>query len=105
MRRSLFSLILAATFTTALLAQTPAKPAAGPSGAAAQARTPAADPARLQLADAVIEKAIADKQIPGAVLLVGRGDQVLYQKAYGMRSLLPQVEPMTLDTVDRKSVV
>ena len=51
------------------------------------------------MADAAIAKAIADKQIPGAVLLVGRGDQVLYQKAYGMRSLVPQVEPMTLDTV------
>ena len=55
--------------------------------------------ARLAMADAAIAKAIADKQIPGAVLLVGRGDQVLYQKAYGMRSLVPQVEPMTLDTV------
>ena len=51
------------------------------------------------MADAVIEKAIADKQMPGAVLLVGRGSEILYQKAYGMRALVPQAEPMTLDTV------
>jgi CubicO group peptidase (beta-lactamase class C family) len=63
------------------------------------ARSVAADASRLKMADAAIEKAIADKQIPGAVLLVGRGDQILYQKAYGMRALVPQPEPMTLDTV------
>ena len=91
-------MILAVMSTTAMLAQSPAGPASGARTAAA-ARPPAADSARFRLADAVIEKAISDKQIPGAVLLVGRGDQVLYQKAYGMRSLLPQAEAMTLDTV------
>ena len=98
MRRHLLSLILAAVSTTAVLAQSPAGPAPA-QRPAPLARPPAADLSRLKLADAVIEKAISDKQIPGAVLLVGRGDQVLYQKAYGMRSLVPQAEAMTLDTV------
>ena len=102
MHRNGLSLILAAAFTTALLAQAPPGPA-GPAGnapaGAGSVRAAAVDAARLRLADAAIEKAIADKQIPGAVLLVGRADQVLYQKAYGMRALVPQAEPMTLDTV------
>ena len=89
MQRHALALIFAVTSTAALLAQAPAGPAAAPP----------ADAARLKLADAAIERAIADKQIPGAVLLVGRGDRVLYQQAYGMRSLVPQAEPMTVDTV------
>jgi CubicO group peptidase (beta-lactamase class C family) len=50
-------------------------------------------------ADAAIEAAIADRRIPGAVLLVGRGDRVLYRKAYGRRALVPAEETMTVDTV------
>lgn len=49
--------------------------------------------------DSQIEQAIADKLIPGAVLLVGHEDRVLYQKAYGSRALIPSAEPMTLDTI------
>ena len=36
---------------------------------------------------------------PGAVLLVGRGGDVLYHKAFGCRSLEPEVTPMRPDTV------
>ncbi len=64
--------------------------------AAAAAQTPFnAGPAL----DAQIEQAIQDKLIPGAVLLIGREDRVLYSKAYGSRALVPAVEPMTLDTI------
>jgi uncharacterized protein YbbC (DUF1343 family)/CubicO group peptidase (beta-lactamase class C family) len=49
--------------------------------------------------DAVIQQAIRDDRIPGAVVLVGHGGQVVYRKAYGNRALLPAKEPMTLDTV------
>jgi len=73
--------------------------ATGRPAAAGVAATAAADSARLAAVDGVIAKAIADKQIPGAVLLVGRGSEVLYQKAYGNRALVPAVEPMTLDTI------
>ena len=50
-------------------------------------------------ADALIETAIDRGQIPGAVLLVGQAERVLYRKAYGSRSVLPRREPMTVDTV------
>lgn len=50
-------------------------------------------------ADAAIEHAIADHQMPGAVLLVGKGDAIVYEKAYGNRSLKPSVVPMTTDTI------
>ena len=49
--------------------------------------------------DALVEEAIAAKLTPGAVVLVGRGDTVLYEKAYGQRALVPAPEPMTLDTI------
>ena len=44
-------------------------------------------------------QAIAEKKLPGAVVLVGRGDRILYQKAIGNRALVPVAEPMTLDTI------
>jgi uncharacterized protein YbbC (DUF1343 family)/CubicO group peptidase (beta-lactamase class C family) len=47
----------------------------------------------------LVEQAIADKKTPGAVVLIGRGDQTLYQSAFGNRALVPAVEPMTLDTI------
>jgi uncharacterized protein YbbC (DUF1343 family)/CubicO group peptidase (beta-lactamase class C family) len=98
-RRSASLLVFSFVSAAVLAAQVPAGRVPGAPSGPARGRPPAADTVRLTLADAAIEKAIADKQIPGAVLLVGRGDQVLYQKAYGMRSLVPQSEPMTLDTV------
>ena len=49
--------------------------------------------------DAVIEQAINEKQVPGAVLIVGHEGQVIYRKAYGSRALEPRREAMTLDTV------
>jgi uncharacterized protein YbbC (DUF1343 family)/CubicO group peptidase (beta-lactamase class C family) len=53
----------------------------------------------LALIDGVVADAIADKKIPGAVVLVGHGDQVVFRKAYGNRSLVPVKEAMTLDTI------
>jgi len=49
--------------------------------------------------DAVIEDAIREQQIPGAVLLIGHDGTVIYRKAYGSRALEPGREVMTLDTV------
>ena len=47
----------------------------------------------------VVNDAIAAKQMPGAVVMVGRGDQVVYKQAFGNRAVEPAVEPMTLDTI------
>ncbi len=57
------------------------------------------DVSRLARADELVRQAIADKMLPGAVLLVGRGDDIVYEKAYGNRALVPAVEPMTPDTI------
>ena len=54
--------------------------------------------ARLARVDDVIDRAIARKEIPGAVVLVGRHGKVAFRKAYGHRALAPVAEPMTVDT-------
>jgi uncharacterized protein YbbC (DUF1343 family)/CubicO group peptidase (beta-lactamase class C family) len=54
---------------------------------------------RLGGVDSVIEQAVGDGSIPGAVLVVGHDGAVVYRKAYGHRALEPKLEPMTLDTV------
>src|ERR1700752_2885597 len=72
-----------------------AEPASGSSGGSAAAVTPV----RLGAGDSIIGQAIADKNIPGAVLVVGHDGKVVYRKAYGERSLEPKRAPMTLDTI------
>jgi CubicO group peptidase (beta-lactamase class C family) len=54
------------------------------------------DPSR---AIAAIEQGIAGGAFPGAVLLVARGDDVLFHEAFGHRSLEPSRTPMTRDIV------
>ncbi len=73
---------------------------------AAAAALPSAPPSsvgmsspRLGRLDAAIETSIANKECPGAVVLVGRHGRVAYRKAYGNRALLPAREPMTVDTI------
>ena len=56
-------------------------------------------PVKLGNVDAIIDQAIADGNIPGAVLVVGHNGAVVYRKAYGERALEPRREPMTLDTI------
>jgi uncharacterized protein YbbC (DUF1343 family)/CubicO group peptidase (beta-lactamase class C family) len=57
------------------------------------------DMERLSRIDELVEAAVTARQTPGAVVLVGRGDEILYQKAFGIRASQPVTEPMTLDTV------
>ncbi len=57
------------------------------------------DTSRMVWADRAINKAIEQGKCPGAVLLVGRGDDIVYRKAYGNRAVLPEKVPMTVDTV------
>src|SRR5581483_4078760 len=49
--------------------------------------------------DAIINDAIQTNLIPGAVVLIGHNGSVVYRRAYGARSLIPNREPMTLDTI------
>ena len=43
--------------------------------------------------------AVASGEIPGVVVVVGRGDDILFQGAYGSRRFLPKSSPMTVDTI------
>jgi uncharacterized protein YbbC (DUF1343 family)/CubicO group peptidase (beta-lactamase class C family) len=90
-----------AIVTLVLLAVTTAAAVSHPEAQsiAAVVASAAAPPVRLGAVDAIIEQAIADGNIPGAVLIVGHNDKVVYRKAYGRRALEPKREPMTLDTV------
>ncbi|HEX9365828.1 MAG TPA: exo-beta-N-acetylmuramidase NamZ domain-containing protein [Vicinamibacterales bacterium] len=87
--RGLFLACCALTLTTS----------AGAQRAAAPAPAAGIDLARLDAIPALVEQAIADKKLPGAVVLVGRGDRVVYQKAIGQRAVAPAPEAMTLDTI------
>jgi uncharacterized protein YbbC (DUF1343 family) len=82
-----------ATAALGLAAQTPTPPATPTSTSAGF------DLTRLARMDEVIAEAIAAKKLPGAVVVVGRGDTVVWRKAYGSRAVVPAVEPMTLDTI------
>src|SRR5580658_10920661 len=53
----------------------------------------------LSVIDSIVQEAIRDEQIPGAVVLVGHDGQVIYRKAFGERSLEPRREPMTVGTI------
>jgi uncharacterized protein YbbC (DUF1343 family) len=54
---------------------------------------------RLAQMDAVIAEEIANKHLPGAVVLVGRKGRVVWRKSYGARALEPAREEMTPDTI------
>ena len=60
---------------------------------------PAGSLARLNVVDAIVEQAIEQKQIPGAVVLIGHDGHVVYRKAFGNRALEPRRELMTVDTI------
>lgn len=47
----------------------------------------------------VVEREIAAGKIPGAVVLVGKHDRILYRAAFGLRSVVPTREKMTVDTI------
>ena len=54
---------------------------------------------RLAVVDSIIQAAIENHEVPGAVLIVGHDGQVVYRKAYGMRSLEPTRSAMSVDTI------
>ncbi len=53
----------------------------------------------LEAVGAVVRQEVADGRVPGAVVLVGRGERLLYRQAYGNRRVGATTEPMTVDTV------
>jgi CubicO group peptidase (beta-lactamase class C family) len=55
--------------------------------------------AQLSRIDAAVAASIQAHEAPGAVVLVARHGKIGYWKAFGMRALQPQSEPMTKDTI------
>ena len=67
--------------------------------APAAAQNTLASSDRLAVVDGIVQDAIRDGQIPGAVVVVGHDGQVIYRKAFGERALEPRREAMTVDTI------
>jgi len=55
--------------------------------------------AKLDQIEKLVNADIADKKLPGAVVVVGHKGKIVYRKAFGNRSLVPRVEKMTVDTI------
>jgi len=55
--------------------------------------------AKLDQIEKLVLADIADKKLPGAVVIVGHKGKIVYRKAFGNRSLVPTVEKMTVDTI------
>jgi len=49
--------------------------------------------------DAILQQSIREDRLPGAVVVVGHKDSIVYEKAYGDRAVVPSREKMTVDTV------
>jgi len=88
-RRLWLIISLAHLLAQSIFAQLPASPPSS-QGVSAQ---------RLARMDAVIAASIEKKELPGAVVLVGRHGRVVWRKAYGARAVEPQRETMTTDTI------
>ena len=82
------------------LAAVPVLVLAAAVGIAAQVPPPAvASSAGFAPIAPLVEAAIVRHDLPGAVILVGRGDAVVYHHAFGRRAVRPVAEPMTEDTI------
>lgn len=57
------------------------------------------DAQRLALIDSTVEASIAAGDNPGAVVGVVRQDALVYEKAFGYKSLVPEKVPMTVETM------
>ena len=90
-----------ARFTTAAVALVLSGAAHGVPLTARQQRPPAAglDVRKFDAIEALVREEIGQKRLPGAVVVIGVGDRIVYQKAIGNRALVPSAEPMTLDTM------
>src|SRR5215213_5622199 len=86
------AMIIALCLFTFVLANAQGLPAALPN-------TVGMNAARLNQIDALVEKDISAKKLPGAVVIVGHKGIIVYRKAFGNRALVPTVEKMTVDTI------
>jgi len=114
LRRPALALLFVVVIAASAIAQKPAAtPQAQPAPAQSAPATKAPAPATPQAAataskeeqswfaplDAVLKEAVTAGNAPGAVLLVGHKGLVVYEKAYGNRTVGNKPEPMTTDTI------
>jgi uncharacterized protein YbbC (DUF1343 family) len=62
-------------------------------------KSAAVDPALEGQIDQAVERSIDDGNMAGCVVLVGRKAGIVFEKAYGYRTIEPKKEKMTIDTV------
>ncbi len=56
-------------------------------------------PAAFAPIDTIVNDAVAQHELPGAVVVIGHDGHVIFHRAYGERSLVPTREAMTEDTI------
>ncbi|MDW5266877.1 MULTISPECIES: sodium/solute symporter [Acidobacteriaceae] len=66
---------------------------------AVAARGQSSEPPDFTPISTLMNDAVAQKKLPGAIVLIGHDNKVAFEQAYGHRSLEPSVEPMTEDTI------
>jgi CubicO group peptidase (beta-lactamase class C family) len=49
--------------------------------------------------EALMSRALRSGKTPGAVIVIGRREGVVFKRAYGRRSIIPERQEMTLDTI------
>jgi uncharacterized protein YbbC (DUF1343 family)/CubicO group peptidase (beta-lactamase class C family) len=91
--RKLFVLHLAALTFLIFVVPVGGSPAAGPG------TVPPVESKRLERIDGVIQQALKRGELPGAVVLVVHKGQLVFRKAYGLRSKQPTETPMTPDSI------
>ena len=57
------------------------------------------DPSRLALIDSAVNASIGHGDAPGAVVGIVHNGALVYEKAFGNKSIVPAVEPMTVETM------
>src|SRR5687767_5782034 len=95
MKQRFFSGVVIAALVLSWTARIDGVPAAQP----ARSSATAIDLKKLEAIEPLVRQEIDQKRLPGAVVLIGLGDRIVYQKAIGSRAQLPRREPMTLDTI------
>jgi CubicO group peptidase (beta-lactamase class C family) len=70
-----------------------------PTEAAGPDRRPALSPGAFTPIADIVQREISSGHIPGAVVVIGQGHEIVYRRAFGWRMNRPQAEPMTVDTV------
>jgi len=71
-----------------------------PASAAPPAAASATSPSQAAEAiGAIVRDEIAAGRVPGTVVVLGIGDRIVVRQAYGNRSVMPSVQPATLDTI------